>query len=146
MTLGATVHGRTLNRTGAWSWRRATVVAVLVLLLMPVSYRAGAATPHVHALIQLVSEASTGSPAHHHGVHEANPHQHTPGDVASAQAGSPAIQVVAPAALLPAVVLAIAIRARRVFGRPSSEAMRARCQPEPPHPPPQGAAPGTDSP
>jgi hypothetical protein len=38
---------------------------VVVLLLLPVEYRAGAQQPHPHAILQLIWEASQGTPSHH---------------------------------------------------------------------------------
>ena len=39
--------------------------AVLVVLLLPVEYRAGAQQSHPHAILQLIWEASQGTPTHH---------------------------------------------------------------------------------
>ena len=43
-------------------------IAIMALLLMPVDYRAGANSPHPHAMLQLIYEASHGIPLHHHAV------------------------------------------------------------------------------
>ena len=41
------------------------LLTVVVLLLPPVEYRAGAQQPHPHAILQLIWEASRGTPTHH---------------------------------------------------------------------------------
>jgi hypothetical protein len=43
-------------------------LALLGLLLLPSDYRAGAETPHAHALLQLWLDAGDGSVHHHHGT------------------------------------------------------------------------------
>ena len=50
-------------------------MALLGLLLLPSSYRAGAESVHAHSLIQLWADATNGSVRHHinHGTAHANP-------------------------------------------------------------------------
>ncbi len=46
----------------------AVALAAVAVLLTPVTYRAGAQIGHPHALMQLVYEATRGTPDHHHHV------------------------------------------------------------------------------
>ena len=120
-------------------WQLATVLALFAMLLMPVSYRAGSARPHGHALIQLIHEAQLGIPVHHHGVDEMGPHQRA-GDVATSHTGAPPIQVMASsAALLPLILLALALRTLRSAIRQGSDTRPTELAVTPGHPPPEFA-------
>jgi hypothetical protein len=121
--------------TSASRWRRATALALLILLLMPINYRAGAAVPHAHALIQLIFEAQSGVPVHHHGVNQL--HGEHGGDVATSQSGAPAIQIFASTGLLPLVLVALLLQPLRPAIRPGSDAKRTGRSLAPGHPPPQ---------
>lgn len=57
----------------------------LLMLLMPISYRAGTETSHAHTIFQGIVDAIAGR-SHHH-----------PGDTRSRKAGSPALSPFAPA-------------------------------------------------
>lgn len=132
MRLGA--HSRIAVRR----WHEATALALLALLLLPINYRAGAATPHGHALIQLIHEARAGIPVHRHGADR--PRDDHGGDVATSQTGAPAIQIVASSALLPLVLVALAIQTLRTPIRLVSDIRRAGRSLAPEHPPPQPVA------
>jgi hypothetical protein len=47
------------------------ILALIVILLLPVQMRAGAAGAHPHALLHLVLDARDGSFDHHHAEHDA---------------------------------------------------------------------------
>jgi len=128
------VSGQGTNGT-RW-WQLATMLALFAMLLMPVSYRAGSTRPHGHALIQLIHEAQAGIPVHHHGVDEMDPH-HQGGDVASALTGAPPILVIAASALLPMILLALALRTLRSTIRQGSDTRPAELAIAPGHPPPE---------
>jgi hypothetical protein len=129
------LRGCAHNRIAAPPWRHATTLALLALLLMPVNYRAGAADPHSHALLQLLFETRSDIPIHDHGVDQVHD-DHGP-DVATSQAAAPAIQIFASAGLLPQVVLALALLTLRLSIRRESEAKRTGRSCAPGHPPPQ---------
>lgn len=130
------------NRIASPPWRLAAMLALFVLLLMPINYRAGAAYPHNHALVQLIFETRSGIPVHNHGVNQ--PRGDHAAGVATSQPGAPAIQIFTNAGLLPLVLIALALETLRISIRRESEARRTgrSCAPE--HPPPQqGAVPIT---
>jgi hypothetical protein len=135
VTLGATLRGCTHIRISAPPWRHATALALFVLLLLPVNYRAGAAYPHNHALVQLIFETRSGIPIHSHGVDR--PHDNHGAGVATSQSGAPSIQIFANAGLLPLVLIALALLTIRISIRRESEPKRTGCSCAPGHPPPQ---------
>jgi hypothetical protein len=104
---------------------------------MPVNYRAGATIPHSHALIQLIHEARSGTPIHHHdrGARD-------DGDIATSHAGTPPIQIIAGSALLPLLLIAVSLRTLRSAIRLVSDPRPAGRALLPGHPPPRlGATP-----
>ncbi len=111
------------------------MLALFALLLIPTSYRAGAAVPHGHALIQLIFEAQSGIPVHYHGVDQV--HVGHGGDVASSQAGAPAIQVFASAGLMPIILIALAFQTLRTSIRFESDARKFGRPLTPDDPPPR---------
>ena len=113
-----------------------------MLLLLPVNYRAGAAYPHNHSLVQLLFETRSGIPVHNHSVDQ--PHDDHGAGVATSQHGAPAIQIFTSAGLLPLVLIALALETVRLSIRHESEAKRTGRSDAPGHPPPQqGPAPVT---
>lgn len=130
-------------RTGAYSgisvsrWRQATLLALFALLLIPINYRAGAAVPHGHALIQLIFEARSGIPVHHHGVDQMSGDHGS--DVASSHAGAPPVQIFAASALLPMIVIALALQTLRPSILLTSDSRPAGRSVRPAHPPPRSA-------
>lgn len=116
-------------------WHRATLLALFALFLLPIHYRAGAAMPHGHALLQLIFESRSGVPVHHHRIdRDAGDHG---SDVANAQRGSPPIQVSATSALLPPILLAFALQALLSAIRMCSDPRLTGRSIRPEHPPPK---------
>jgi hypothetical protein len=111
------------------------MLALFVLLILPVNYRAGAAYPHNHALVQLIFETRSGIPVHSHGVDQ--PHADHATGVATSQSGAPSMQIFASAGLLPLVLIALALLTIRISIRRESEPKRTGCSCAPGHPPPQ---------
>jgi hypothetical protein len=128
---------------GSW-WAPATGLALLAVLLMPIQYRAGAAYPHGHALIQLIHESRAGIPVHQHGLTSGEP-SHRGAGVATSQSGTTVIQITAASALLPLALIALAPRPQRCPIRRTSDAMPASRSLDPGHPPPRSSAPQTAS-
>lgn len=117
------------------AWRQATAIALFAVLLLPVSYRAGATLPHAHALIQLIAEGRLGVPIHHH--ESDREHADRGGDATRSRADAPAIQVVAGFALLPLILISLALLTPRLPHRIGSDNKRTGRSPAPEHPPPQ---------
>lgn len=136
---GARVPESTRSGIGRDRWRHATALALLAVLLMPITYRAGATVPHAHALLQLIHEAAAGVPAHHRELEEGDTH-HPEGDAAASQSGAPPLQVVAVSALLPLVLIGLILQPPRGLPGRSSDRKRTGRAQRPGHPPPRRLA------
>jgi len=65
------------------SWLALSVVAAALLLVVPVTARAGGEAPHAHALVHLLVDGADGRLDHHHHHHHPSGHADAPhaGDV-----------------------------------------------------------------